>query len=154
MDLRLKLNVLAPAVGLAPAASMLVATPPASAAGASCLELPCTCGTSWAGKSGASSAHHNEIDWNLSSGAEDRGKPVLVAAAGTARWGASGLLERITSMYLHAFCKILRIPIDCVWSARPSLPIMRAYVCFGQCGRGRDDLVAVAHGGDCANLSA
>ncbi|MEV4619940.1 VCBS repeat domain-containing M23 family metallopeptidase [Asanoa sp. NPDC049573] len=86
MRLRTRLGVLAPAVGLALAASMLVVASPASAAGPS-LELPFTCGSSWLGKSGGSSAHRNyEIDWNLSSGAEDKGKPVLAAAAGTIRW--------------------------------------------------------------------
>ncbi|NUT37208.1 MAG: VCBS repeat domain-containing M23 family metallopeptidase, partial [Hamadaea sp.] len=85
MRLRSQLAVLAPAVGLALAASMAVVSP-ASAAGPY-LELPFACGTSWTGNSGGSNAHENyEIDWNLSSGAEDKGKPVLAAAAGTIRW--------------------------------------------------------------------
>ncbi|MGW5667477.1 peptidoglycan DD-metalloendopeptidase family protein [Micromonospora sp. NPDC003776] len=80
------MSLLAPAVGLALVASMMMVVPPASAAGPY-LELPFTCGTSWTGNSGGSSVHQNyEIDWNLSSGAEDRGKPVLAAAAGTIRW--------------------------------------------------------------------
>lgn len=33
-------------------------------------------------------------------------------------------------------------------------PASRSRHCFGQCDRDRDDVVAVAHGGDRANLSA
>jgi hypothetical protein len=66
---------------------MLTITPAASAAVAPYLELPFDCGTSWTGDSGSSSVHrNNEIDFNLSSGAEDKGKPVRAAAAGTIKW--------------------------------------------------------------------
>ncbi|MFG3715180.1 peptidoglycan DD-metalloendopeptidase family protein, partial [Micromonospora sp. NPDC047730] len=74
-------------MGLALALSTAVVASPASAAGEPYLELPFQCGTSWTGDSGRSSAHRSyEIDFNLSSGAEDRGKPVLASAAGTIRW--------------------------------------------------------------------
>ncbi len=64
-----------------------VVAPPSAWAAAPALELPFKCGTSWLGNSGDSSAHrNNEIDFNLSSGEDDRGEPVLAAAAGTIRW--------------------------------------------------------------------
>ncbi|SCL26050.1 Peptidase family M23 [Micromonospora pallida] len=91
MRSRTSLKLSAPVAALTLALSMVVAPTPASAA-APYLELPFSCGTSWTGDSGSSNAHrNNEIDFNLSSGADDRGQPVLAAAAGTIRWegGAS-----------------------------------------------------------------
>ncbi|RDI19260.1 peptidoglycan DD-metalloendopeptidase family protein [Lentzea flaviverrucosa] len=70
-------------------AASSLAFPVAAHAAAPALELPFVCGTSWKGNSNGSSAHrNNEIDFNMTgtSGDEDKGKPVVAAAAGTVRW--------------------------------------------------------------------
>jgi hypothetical protein len=76
---------------LALALSMVTAVPSAQAVGEPYLLLPFDCGTSWTGTTSSTAHRSYEIDFNLSSGAEDRGKPVKAAAAGTIRWegGAS-----------------------------------------------------------------
>jgi hypothetical protein len=75
------------ALSLILASPMIAYAAPASAAAAPALELPFKCNTSWTGNSGDSNAHrNNEIDFNLASGEDDRGEPVLAAAAGTIRW--------------------------------------------------------------------
>ncbi len=53
-------------------------------------QLPFTCGEVWKGNNPSSGAHRTdwELDFNLGSGAQDRGKPVLAAAAGTVETAA------------------------------------------------------------------
>lgn len=57
--------------------------PPAAADSPPAFQLPFPCGETWAGLTTGNKVHESyEIDFNWGSGEDDRGKPVLAAAAG------------------------------------------------------------------------